>query len=528
MLSTYVCWLPKMRPTISLCMIVKDEEEHLGACLESVLGVVDEMIVVDTGSTDRTAQIAESHRAKVYHHSWKDNFSEARNYSIGCASSDWILQLDADEEFEKDDLPILKNAVESDLYNAVFLAIYNDLPQGRSKFYYPRLYRRGKAHYEGIVHNQLIYEGKGLHSEIRIYHKGYNLGHKKTMQKSERSRKLLEKQLQDDPDNIFAWHNLIRIYRNRKEFELVLRYGEDVLDRIPYEKDPNFYLMLLYDVAFSYLHLSNYEKAEKFCLSALDKKDNYIDILLTLGQVYLQKREHEKSIQVLQTYLAKRQEWVDSPKLNFLIVSTIEDHAIAYSLIGYCYLSLWSHHSSSKSLTFLGEAERAYKASSEIDPTYSEAYNGLGYVYLLKGKLDKALEEFNAALRYKPDWPEALLNLAQVYIAQDRRDKVKSIVERTKLVEDISLKAIRKLGDISVNIADYETAAGLYERFLHRNNCESGNADPQVLTNLGSCYAQMGQYESALSSYRAALRLDPNYENAVQNLIALKSRVNSL
>ncbi len=253
-----------------------------------------------------------------------------------------------------------------------------------------------------------------------------------------------------------------------------------------------------------------------------------IDVLLTLGQVYLQTREHEKSIQVLQTYLAKRQEWVDSPKLNFLIVNTIEDHAIAYSLIGYCYLSLWSHHSSSKSLTFLEEAERAYKASSEIDPTYSEAHNGLGYVYLLKGKLDKALEELNAALRYKPDWPEALLNLAQVYIAQDRRDKVKSIVERTKLVEDMSLKAIRKLGDISVNIADYETAAGLYERFLHRNNCESGNADPQVLTNLGSCYAQMGQYESALSSYRAALRLDPNYENAVQNLIALKSSVNSL
>jgi len=64
------------KPTISLCMIVKDEEEFLAQCLESVKGVVDEMIIVDTGSKDRTIEIAKSYGAKVYEHPWQGSFSE--------------------------------------------------------------------------------------------------------------------------------------------------------------------------------------------------------------------------------------------------------------------------------------------------------------------------------------------------------------------------------------------------------------------------------------------------------------------
>ena len=101
-LNTYH-FLPKK--TISLCMIVKDEEEFLPGCLESVKEAVDEIIIVDTGSTDRTVEIAKSYGAKVYFHPWENDFSKARNYSISYATGDWIMYLDADEELFKEDIP---------------------------------------------------------------------------------------------------------------------------------------------------------------------------------------------------------------------------------------------------------------------------------------------------------------------------------------------------------------------------------------------------------------------------------------
>ena len=88
---------PAKRQTLALCMIVKDEEAHLGCCLESVKGLVDEIVVVDTGSTDRTVEIARQYGARVFSYGWHDDFAAARNVSLSHAGADWILVLDADE-----------------------------------------------------------------------------------------------------------------------------------------------------------------------------------------------------------------------------------------------------------------------------------------------------------------------------------------------------------------------------------------------------------------------------------------------
>jgi glycosyltransferase involved in cell wall biosynthesis len=100
-------------PQISLCMIVKDEETLLPRCLSSIQGVVDEIIVVDTGSTDRTVAIAQSFGASVYHHPWQDDFAAARNESVRYAHGDWILVLDADETLLSDCIPALRQAITS-------------------------------------------------------------------------------------------------------------------------------------------------------------------------------------------------------------------------------------------------------------------------------------------------------------------------------------------------------------------------------------------------------------------------------
>jgi glycosyltransferase involved in cell wall biosynthesis len=82
---------------ISACLIVKDEERHLDRCLSSLQGIVDEIVVVDTGSTDGTLEIAQSHGAVIGSFDWCDDFSAARNASLDLATGDWVLWIDADE-----------------------------------------------------------------------------------------------------------------------------------------------------------------------------------------------------------------------------------------------------------------------------------------------------------------------------------------------------------------------------------------------------------------------------------------------
>src|SRR5205823_2345512 len=89
--------------TLSLCMIVRDEEEMLPRCLDAIRDAVDEIVIVDTGSTDRTIEIARSYGAKVLEREWTGSFSDARNASFEAASGDWVIYLDADEVLVADD-----------------------------------------------------------------------------------------------------------------------------------------------------------------------------------------------------------------------------------------------------------------------------------------------------------------------------------------------------------------------------------------------------------------------------------------
>ncbi len=103
---------PTTRLRLSLCMIVKNEEEMLPGCLTPLVGVVDEMIVVDTGSTDRTVAIAESFGATVVSFPWNGSFSDARNASLDAATGDWVMYLDADEHLEAEDADTLRDLLQ--------------------------------------------------------------------------------------------------------------------------------------------------------------------------------------------------------------------------------------------------------------------------------------------------------------------------------------------------------------------------------------------------------------------------------
>ena len=313
-----------VRPTLSLCMIVKNEEDFLTQCLESVKDIVDEMIIVDTGSSDRTIEIAKKYTDKVYFHEWEGSFSKARNQSLQYATCDWILQMDADEELEQEDIPLLKSAIKSDKYNAIYVALLNQTGDGWTKHYFQRIFRRGKAYYHGIVHNQLAYEGAVATTEIRVYHYGYNLSQDKMKAKYLRTETLLKKQLQENDNNSFAWLNYMRILRAKKDFQEAAEVGMQAILKCNGPHKDIHWQMIGYDTAYALQRIGELEKAENLCREILKKFPDNMDILFTLGGTLILNKQYADAIPIYHHFLKVHDQEHKNPKHTLLIVDTFD------------------------------------------------------------------------------------------------------------------------------------------------------------------------------------------------------------
>ncbi len=183
--------------TISLCMIVKNEEDVIGRCLESVKPAVDEIIVVDTGSSDNTKEEAKKYTDKIYDFTWIDDFSAARNYSFSKASMEYCMWLDADDIFTDEDLKrliSLKNSMENDV--DVVMMKYNTAfdESGNPVFSYYReriLKNNGMFLWRGRVHEAIAPSGKIFYSDAAVSHKKVKSGY------GDRNLKIYERQLKD-------------------------------------------------------------------------------------------------------------------------------------------------------------------------------------------------------------------------------------------------------------------------------------------------------------------------------------------
>ncbi len=200
-------------PKISLCMIVRDEAELLPGCLESAVGAVDEIVVLDTGSTDNTRSIAGDFGALVIPAAWTD-FSTARNQVLRRASGDWVLVLDADEELlpeTPDRLRELALADEADAYalrviNSVELSEFIDVEKS-PKFHMVRFFKREGALYMNPIHEKIRFPGgtrTAPASGIDIIHYGFMPEIFEKKNKAARNRALLARWVEDESSDPWA------------------------------------------------------------------------------------------------------------------------------------------------------------------------------------------------------------------------------------------------------------------------------------------------------------------------------------
>lgn len=286
---------------LSLCMIVKNEEKTLNQCLKAAKDYIDEIIIVDTGSQDKTKEIALKYTNKVFDFEWCNDFAKARNFSISKASNDWILILDADEIIENIDLNTVKQFCNEE-YNIVGrlkrINVYED-NYGTKKYIerVNRLFNRNYFQYEGIIHEQVVckqnttYNTKNI--DLCLNHIGYSKEVVNKTNKIERNIELLKIASEKNMNDPYIYYQLGKSYFMKKDFSEAHVYLERALNLTD-----NFYYEYVQDLVESYgytlINLTLFDKALN--LYAYEKYyGNSPDFLFLLGIIEMNNGNFQKS-----------------------------------------------------------------------------------------------------------------------------------------------------------------------------------------------------------------------------------------
>ncbi|WP_206880060.1 glycosyltransferase family 2 protein [Alicyclobacillus mali (ex Roth et al. 2021)] len=240
---------------LSACLIVKNESLTLARCLRSLEGLADEIIVVDTGSSDNTVQIARDHGAKVFHYNWNGDFAAARNESLKHASGKYILVIDADEYFEPNDALRMRKIVEQGLADAYYVEIVNfvgtlERHVRSSGVRVVRVFRSGFT-FESPIHEQIAGQlaaaGATFYvTDVQIQHLGYLEEFVHSKNKFQRNLEVLQRVLDEEPNNFFHITNMMAEYLRANDYEQGLHWGERALEIVDSSAQPLHLVARLY------------------------------------------------------------------------------------------------------------------------------------------------------------------------------------------------------------------------------------------------------------------------------------------
>ena len=301
--------------TLGFNLIVRNEENCLAQTLENIRPLADEIVVTDTGSTDNTVSIAESLADKVLFHAWQDSFSEARNWSLQHSTTNWICSIDADEWIEN---PETIDVTQWNGAQTLLCPIHSDMPNGQiARHFLPKIFRNHTAHFEGIVHNQLIYSEPALATDITFRHSGYNESPEIMKKKQVRTIGLLEKQLTDDPENTFALMNLGRSLLNHGDAERARAVTANGLS-IERGNTP-IRQMLLYNRALCEIEQKHFDTAWQTLIEALTLNPHHLDYLFLRAHVAFEQGRWLDCILSLRAYEAEQTRQRSTLRVNNLL-----------------------------------------------------------------------------------------------------------------------------------------------------------------------------------------------------------------
>lgn len=469
---------------LSLCMIMKNEEEHLPRCLESVQGVVDEIIIVDTGSTDRSVEIAESFGATVLHEEWKGDFAAPRNTSIDAATGDWILVLDADEELVdgKGLAPFLQDKdVEGYCLREVnFIGEEVGIEAVVNSAF--RVFRnRPEYRYEGALHEQIMgkVDPHGTTTRflgIEINHYGYLEKTSKARKKTDRNMAIVMEEVKKKPKDSFTLFNAGVEFQRIDDHETALKYFRKSFATIPSLR-AYYASLLLRNIIASLKSLKRYDEALDVLGDALQAYPDFPDLHYLQGQIHAERREFRAAIR------------------GFRRAIELGDHGgdryLAQAGMGsfYSWFALGSLH---EQMGDTEEAVRAYRRSISAAPGfYAAPLIRLTHLFLAHDT-PAEVEKYLLSIIWEKRQVDSLRVMAGVFLEEGFVTEALSLVDRAKEIapDDAALHIV--VADCHLRLGDHAAALAALDRVPDTSSVYPQAAGKRFLAGLA-----MGDHATA-------------------------------
>jgi glycosyltransferase involved in cell wall biosynthesis len=469
-------------------MIVKNEERFLEGCFRSVQGIVDEIILVDTGSTDRTLEIANAFGAKQCTFSWIDDFAAARNESLSHATGEWILYLDADERLQpgqEQKLRQLLSQCNANAYN-VWIEGSADLRDGTAlqRNAYPRLFRsHPTVRFEGRVHEQITpsLERKGwkIHSsDLVIEHLGYGQGLQTVIEKAQRNRAILKKQLQEEPDNAYArfqFGNTLSILGEYDE-----AYGE-LQQALASAKLSSSVGSSAFNI-LSEMDVRNgqFERVLEHAQQSLAKAPNQKMARWFLLVAYIEKRDFVHALSVIHELMEQKPKWAHgiTPAFDF----NVEPWKLFFQQ-GICY----------EGLQQFDKAIDAFFTALKIAPELDMAVSQLSRVISKAAPQSRWIESIKSLLLKHPSHLGLTLIFAELLWQQQQTQQAVDLIQKCQLEHAQDIRAYSKEIEWALMTNDHvrinavlhrAEAANTLSYYLFKAAIESSLRENNIVTTL--------------------------------------------
>lgn len=507
-----------MSDFVSLCMIVKDEEKVLKRCLESVLGIVDEIIIVDTGSKDKTIEIAKSFTDKVFNFKWEDDFSAARNFAASKANGDWILVLDADEYVDRENLivginEIKEHASKYDVYAVNIINFAGRKGENIAQHKHARIYRNnGNIKFHRKVHEQLIKEKGELSytiSSLLIYHTGYLNQTVKEKGKNERNKPLVEQELFNNKEAGFDYFNFGNELKREGRVEEALDLYVKAYQKKG-EVESGWVPFCLCNIVECLIELKRFDDALKTINDAEYLYAYAADFTFLKGEIYLSQKRYDDAKSVFKFILSRQSIYKDvikSPDYNgyfpnFRLAEIYEmeknyDESIRY-FIGAINYNKFCTDSAIRVLTILSKIHSAQEIFAFFQKNILNNKNEEFVKSILIYSLNKGFSDFALLLLeyYYRD------NQSESFLINLKIDIIKNDIYKYKT--DQRINSLNLLQSLRSNIIDL---ADIFILNQYMEECQNKRYLEVILSN--SIFSSL---LSVLSDIKASVNLNISNE----------------
>ena len=437
--------------TLSVCLIVRDEEQHIRGCLESVRGVADELIVVDTGSRDRTVEIVREFDAQVFYFDWCDDFSAARNASISHATGDWILWIDADERLSPASIPELKRLLKVEERPVIYGVQIRSMISNNGGDHFSTAHRLLTNHrgisFSGRIHEQVSPSVSALgglerQSTIMIDHVGYHGDQVDQGAKAKRNLKLLKRMVKENPRFGYGHYKLAQQYSVIGKHAKSLPYFRKAvrLNQFNAEMTASLYN----GFSESLLAEGKIDEARKFCAKSEALFSKQVGTYLLRYRIAMEEGDEERIQAALQALDQQNRRMAGEQKAISTDVLIPQD-----------------------------KIENEYVA-----------------IYLRQNQPEKALERL---LRAQEEHPQSVLlleRIIKVYLKQNDSQAAEAYLKKLREFMPQHPLVQEYFGTVLIRNQKFEDAISYYETEL-----KSDSHDAAIARRLAGLYAKVGRLD---------------------------------